>query len=79
MKYARVNGYKTEAPKGLRGTCRHCQSDMIARCGDVRIKHWKHKNKISCDPWWENETEWHRAWKNYYPTEWQGERLIIKI
>lgn len=24
-----------------------------------------------CDPWWENETEWHRNWKNHFPIEWQ--------
>jgi competence protein CoiA len=21
----------------------------------------------NCDPWWENETEWHRTWKNLFP------------
>jgi len=40
---------------------------MIAKCGKERIKHWAHKSKISCDSWWENETEWHRAWKNRFP------------
>lgn len=24
-----------------------------------------------CDPWWENETEWHRAWKGHFPKECQ--------
>jgi competence protein CoiA len=24
-----------------------------------------------CDPWWENETEWHRAWKGKFPESWQ--------
>lgn len=71
MKFALVNGQKAEAQQGLRGTCVHCQSDAIAKCGDERIKHWAHKSKVSCDPWWENETEWHRAWKNCFPAEWQ--------
>ena len=22
-----------------------------------------------CDPWWENETQWHRNWKNLFPIE----------
>ncbi len=25
----------------------------------------------SCDPWWENETEWHRKWKGNFAEEWQ--------
>lgn len=71
MKFALVNADKTEARTGLQGTCVYCQSDTIAKCGQVRIWHWAHKRKVSCDPWWENETEWHRAWKNHFPKEWQ--------
>ena len=71
MKFALVNGDKTEAQPGLRGTCEHCQSDMITKCGQVKIWHWAHKSKFSCDPWWENETEWHRAWKKHFPEEFQ--------
>jgi len=26
---------------------------------------------IHCDNWWENETEWHRKWKSYFPIDWQ--------
>jgi hypothetical protein len=44
---------------------------MIAKCGQVRIWHWAHKGRRSCDPWWEPETEWHRAWKNQFPVNWQ--------
>lgn len=71
MKFAQVNGVKAEAQQGLRGACEVCQSVMIAKCGNERMKHWAHKSKISCDPWWENETEWHRAWKNRFPENWQ--------
>lgn len=72
MKFALVNGEKTEAQPGLRrGTCIFCQSDTIAKCGSVKIWHWAHKSKVACDPWWENETEWHRAWKNHFPKDWQ--------
>lgn len=71
MKYALINGEKAEAQPGLRGACVYCQSDMIGKCGNERVKHWAHKSKASCDPWWENETEWHRAWKNRFPVEWQ--------
>ena len=44
---------------------------MIANCGNVKIHHWAHKNKQHCDHWWENETKWHRDWKNNFPLEWQ--------
>ncbi len=71
FKFALVNGNKTEAQPGLRGICAYCQSDMIAKCGPVRIWHWAHKSTALCDHWWESETEWHRAWKNRFPTEWQ--------
>jgi hypothetical protein len=71
MKFALVNGQRNEAQKGLRGICVNCQSDMVAKCGQVKVSHWAHKSKKSCDPWWENETEWHRTWKNHFPKEWQ--------
>lgn len=87
FKFALVNGDRTEAQPGLRGTCAFCQSEMIAKCGPVRIRHWAHKSNASCDHWWENETEWHRIWKNHFPAEWQeiihkdttGERHIADI
>jgi competence protein CoiA len=71
MKFALVNGQKTEATKGARGVCRSCGSEMIAHCGEIKVHHWKHKVKRECDIWWENETEWHRSWKNQFPIEWQ--------
>ena len=45
------------------------------------------QGKRTCDPWWENETEWHRAWKNHFPNEWQdfvhraddGEKRIADV
>jgi len=60
---------------------------MVARCGEVRVWHWAHKGRLACDPWGENETEWHRAWKNQFPDDWQeivhhaedGERHIADV
>ena len=71
MKFALVNGNKIEAIKGAKGICPSCGSELIARCGDVKINHWAHKGIRNCDIWWENETEWHRQWKNQFPKEWQ--------
>lgn len=71
MKFALIDGNKTEAIKGAKGICPSCGSELIAKCGDVKVKHWSHKGNRNCDPWWENETDWHRSWKNNFPTEWQ--------
>jgi hypothetical protein len=60
---------------------------MVAKCGEVRVWHWAHHIKRACDPWWENETVWHRAWKDEFPPAWQevveraddGERHIADV
>nr|BFD66599.1 hypothetical protein HAGR004_16210 [Bdellovibrio sp. HAGR004] len=69
MKFALVNTEKKEAEKGLVGVCTGCGQPMIPVCGIKRINHWRHKVDCECDHWWENETEWHRSWKNNFPKE----------
>jgi hypothetical protein len=71
MKFALCNGQRQEAQPNLSGQCPACDQAMIAKCGDVKDWHWAHKGRRICDPWWENETEWHRAWKGQFPKEWQ--------
>lgn len=71
MKYALVNNERQEAQRGLSGICEYCCSPLTAKCGDERIWHWAHNGNRTCDPWWENQTEWHRAWKRQFPKEWQ--------
>lgn len=71
MKFALVNGQRQEAQPSLSGKCPACDQPMVAKCGEVRIWHWAHQGSRSCDPWWENETEWHRAWKGQFPVNWQ--------
>lgn len=71
MKFALVGSNRTEAQPDLAGECPCCGSITIARCGEVRAWHWAHRGRRSCDPWWENETLWHREWKNEFPAEWQ--------
>jgi len=87
MKYSIVNGERSEAQPSLSGHCQTCGSPTIAKCGKVKIWHWAHRGKRMCDPWWENETEWHRNWKNCFPDNWQerihtaesGEKHIADI
>lgn len=70
-RFAIIDGARRKPEPNLRGKCQCCEQIMIAKCGDIKAWHWAHKSKKSCDPWWENETEWHRSWKNMFPVEWQ--------
>ena len=71
MKFAKVDGQRREAEKGLAGECPACSRPLVAHCGEVRIWHWAHRGARTCDPWWENEGEWHRRWKGLFPESWQ--------
>ena len=71
MKYALFNGLRREAEHGLKGECQFDGHLMVPRCGDIRRPHWAHQVGHSCDPWWENEGEWHRSWKGHFPVDWQ--------
>jgi competence protein CoiA len=71
MKLALVDGERREPSKGLIGSCIGCDQPMIPKCGPIKIHHWAHKSDCECDHWWENETVWHRAWKNHFPPELQ--------
>lgn len=88
MKLALVDDKKVEAQPKTQGACPHCDAVMISKCGRNKVWHWAHKSRAACDPWWENETEWHRNWKNQFPLEWQeisapdeitGERHIADV
>lgn len=69
MQLALVNNERVEAFSGGRGFCPVCGSETIAKCGSRNIHHWAHYRMKDCDPWWENETPWHRDWKNKFPIE----------
>ena len=71
MKFAHVNEQRQEAQPGLSGNCLICDHPMVAKCGEVKIWHWAHQGKRVRDPWWENETEWHRNRKGQFPAHWQ--------
>lgn len=71
MRYALVNGMRVEAQPGQKAVCPGCKADVVARCGRIVVWHWAHTAQLHCDQWWEPETEWHRAWKDRFPNEWQ--------
>lgn len=67
MQYALIDGKRHQAVRGAIGICPTCGAAMVAKCGPRIIHHWAHRGRRDCDPWWENETEWHREWKNRFP------------
>ena len=69
MRFALVDDERRRPKPGLRGRCSRCQHEMIAKCGDFVAWHWAHKGRRRCDPWAENETDWHRDWKDCFPEE----------
>lgn len=88
MKFALYGGERVEAEANLKGAlCPVCDTVVIARCGDKNIHHWAHKRKNECPHQWDNETKWHRDWKNQFPEDWQeivhksetGEKHIADI
>lgn len=69
--FANVDGQKRSAfPKGI-GECPACSEKAVAKCGTQKLWHWAHATKKNCDPWWENETVWHREWKSHWAPDQQ--------
>ncbi len=87
MQFAVLDNQKVQPIKGRIGYCPMCGAVMIAKCGKVKIHHWSHKGRLHCDRWWESETQWHRDWKNQFPSEWheivqyddEGEKHIADL
>ena len=71
MRFALSNNERIEPTKGAKGFCPCCGAELVAKCGEIKRHHWAHKKKCD-DHWWENETDWHRNWKNQFPKEWQN-------
>ena len=71
MLYSLVEGVRRKPfPRG-KGICPYCGSPTVAKCGKKVTWHWAHQPNPDCDPWQENETEWHRQWKSQFPDSWQ--------
>ena len=69
MRYAIVNGERTEPTPKTRGTCELCGSPAYAKCGSVIVWHWAHATLQDCDAWAERDSEWHREWQDLVPPD----------
>ncbi len=76
MRFALIDNNRVEAQPKQQGLCPCCSLPVIAKCGKQKVWHWAHRGNRACDNWWEPETEWHRTWKNNYPTQWQEISLL---
>lgn len=72
-----ISGNKiTPSYSGEIALCDFCKEKVIGKCGKIYIWHWQHVHHAKCDLWKEGETDWHRAWKNKFPIDWQ--EIIIE-
>ncbi|MFV0353566.1 MAG: competence protein CoiA family protein [Bacteroides thetaiotaomicron] len=71
MHFALINNQRVEAQPQLQGLCSCCSQPVVSKYGIRKVWHWAHRSKVSCDNWWEPETECHRNRKNNYPVECQ--------
>lgn len=53
--------------KNKTAKCPLCKLEVIAKCGEINIHHWAHKENEGCDSWSEPETYWHKSWKESFP------------
>lgn len=60
------NKCRIEALPKTKSKCPICNSELIPKCGVVKVWHWSHKNLTDCDSWAESESEWHMNWKNNF-------------
>lgn len=63
------HGNKIKAQPGVKAICPCCESEVVSKCGQVKIWHWAHTSKRECDPWYVGESDWHLGWKSLFPPE----------
>lgn len=76
MQFALVDAERRLPEPRLRGVCPLCGREAVAKCGSKVRWHWAHYGRRHCDSWWENETDWHRAWKLRFP---ESTREVVHI
>lgn len=69
MLMARRDNRRVTAAPHETARCEICDSEVIAKCGQIVIWHWAHKSLEDCDPWAETVTHWHTDWQNRFPSE----------
>lgn len=76
MLFALVDGIKSEATPKQVGVCPLCEEKVFSKCGEINIWHWAHKKGVSCDHWYEPESDWHYHWKQTFGKD--NSEVVIK-
>jgi len=74
MHIAIVNNERALPSPRATGSCPKCGGPVIAKCGDIKVHHWAHRGRTSCDHGRDQRTPWHHAWQNMFPTDWLERR-----
>src|SRR4030042_5208785 len=80
------NNVRIRATPGAEGFCSLCGKRLIPHRHHRYPNHWAHNKGEECDPWWENQSAWHRNWENQVdeqfrerPIEKNGKKHIADI
>ena len=57
--------YKKSENLDLRCPC--CNSQVVAKQGEINVWHFAHKIKNECSNWFKPMTEWHLNWQKHFP------------
>jgi competence protein CoiA len=76
MLWAIKDSQRIQAEPGKSANCEICNQELIPKCGSIKVWHWSHKVSSDCDSWSEEETQWHKDWKDEFPRECQ--EIIIE-
>ena len=60
------DGTRIEATPNRQAFCPGCRAPVIAKCGEIYVRHWAHSSGAECDPWHEPETPWHTGRKRQF-------------
>jgi competence protein CoiA len=72
MIWAIKDNQRVQASPNMKGTyCDICNKEVIPKCGQIKVWHFAHKVSNDCDSWSEEETQWHKDWKDKFPKECQ--------
>jgi hypothetical protein len=73
MRYAIVDGKRSEAHPNTYGKCEGCGDLLIPRCGKINVWHWAHNSNSDCVDH-EPITPWHLSWQDTLP---EAQREIV--
>ena len=66
MIWAIKDNVRIRAEPNITANCDVCGKEVISKCGNIKVWHFAHKVSADCDSWSEEETQWHKDWKNEF-------------